>query len=159
MTLARTPLKRIRTGKPRRVLQECSVGRCKRRADQAMCKTHAKARADQAWSKYIRERDGRCMAAEAFPKIRCAGSLQAMHLISRRYAATRYEMWNGRAGCAAHHRWLTDRPLEHDAWCSRMLGPSLWESHKRWAMEGCHIEPAIDALARIAWLAPSEGER
>ena len=153
--MQRTPLKKRRTGKPRRVLQVCAIRGCKRRADQAMCKTHAKLRADQAWSRYIRARDGRCMAAEAFPEIRCAGSLQAMHLISRRYAATRYALWNGRAGCAAHHRWLTDRPLEHDDWCGTWLGRDLWDARKLEAVYGEPISP-IDFLATLEASAPTE---
>ena len=152
--LKRSAMPRKRT-KPRRVLQVCSVRGCKRRADQAMCKSHAKLRADQAWSRYIRNRDGRCMAAEAFPAIACAGSLQAMHLISRRYAATRYQLWNGRAGCAAHHRWLTDRPLEHDAWCQDLFGDGLWSASKWGAMQLPPMSP-IDFLASPEATAPTE---
>ena len=59
-----------------------------------------------------------------------------MHLISRRYLATRYDPANGRAGCGAHHMWLEEHPLEHDLWCAQVLGAAVYDELKARAMIG-----------------------
>jgi len=138
MLTRRTPLARkaVRRGRPKRAY--CTVRGCKRRPyiGGEWCISHAKSLADRLWSAYIRTRDGTCQAAAFFPDIRCAGSLQAMHLISRRYLATRYDPANGRAGCGAHHMWLEEHPLEHDLWCEQVLGAAVYDELKARAMIG-----------------------
>jgi hypothetical protein len=82
----------------------------------------AKRRAIDLWSQAIRARDGRCVPAPYFPDIRCVGALQAMHLIPKGpYPSVRFELWNGAAGCAAHHTYLTEHPLEHERFCRQIL--------------------------------------
>lgn len=44
--------------------------------------------------------------------VKCGGNLQCCHVISRRYHAIRWERSNALAGCAAHHKFYTERPLE-----------------------------------------------
>jgi len=94
-----------------------------------MCKSHAWKKADDLVSRYIRERDGRCVAREFFPDIACLGALQHMHLVRRRYQALRWDVGegtdgigNGAAGCVAHHHYLTLNPDEHYDFCERLLG-------------------------------------
>ena len=125
-----------RRSKPKR--PSCTVRGCTRRPyiGGEYCITHAKALADRLWSVYIRNRDGMCQAAAFFPNIRCAGSLQAMHLVSRRYLATRYDPSNGRAGCAAHHCYLTEHPLEADLFNRQVLGTAVYDELKARAMIG-----------------------
>lgn len=149
MSLQReTPLRRKCPTK-RRVAATCSVRGCRRTPiATGMCATHSKATADRLWSQAVRARDGRCMAATAFPAIACAGSLQAMHLISRRYMATRYRLSNGLAGCAAHHRYLTDRPLEHDAFCEGLLGEPIWRLMRVDALAGAKPN-YVEILAKL----------
>lgn len=134
--LKRTPMKR-KAAKPRRVAAKCSVLRCKRRpTGTGMCATHSTAVADRLWSRRIRDRDAGCTAARAFPEMDCNGSLQAMHLVSRRYHATRWTLDNGRAGCAAHHTYLTLHPLEHLEFCERVLGVDGWRRMRDAALAG-----------------------
>jgi hypothetical protein len=66
---------------------------------------------DIAWSKRIKE-SGRCWFQGKDGHV-CKGDLQAMHLISRRYHTTRWELWNGLPGCAAIHTYYTYNP---EAW-------------------------------------------
>ena len=108
-------------------------------------KTTLKRKADGLWSRAIRDRDGRCMAADYWPDIRCAGSLQAMHLIPRMYLSTRWEMWNGAAGCGAHHTFLTHRPLEHAYFCRLILGAKDYERRAR-AARAAHGSPDYQAI-------------
>lgn len=131
MSLQRqTPLRRkaLHRAKPKRAA--CTVRGCKRRPFVAgeLCLTHAKREADRLFSLHVRSRDGRCMAAESFGEIRCNGGLQTMHLVSRRYLSVRYDPDNARAGCAAHHTYLTMHPIEHDDWCEETLGTAAWRS-------------------------------
>lgn len=87
-------------------------------------------RADVAFSKHVRERDGRCVPAEWFPEIRCNGNLQCCHLVSRRYHAIRWAEDNAVAGCAAHHMYGTHKPLEWNAAISA-AGIDLWDLTQR----------------------------
>ena len=150
--LARTPLRKKRPGKPRRVLQECSVGRCKRRADQAMCKTHAQQKADSLFAAHIRAR-GRCEVASWFPKVECRGALQCSHIVSRRYHAIRWSEGNAVSSCAAHHLYTTNHPMEWEvAVNERHYIP--FDTFRLHALR----DSIPDPLDVIESLAPSEGE-
>ena len=72
----------------------------------------ARAKADKAFSLWVRERDGRCVVRDWFPAIACNGRLQCCHVVSRRYHAVRWVPENAVAGCAAHHLYGTHHPLE-----------------------------------------------
>ena len=67
---------------------------------------------DALFSDYIRARDGHTCR-------RCGrrhGKLEAHHIISRRYNATRYLGINGVTLCFACHRWVHEKPLAATEW-------------------------------------------
>lgn len=70
----------------------------------------AKAKADKLFSVVIRS-VGYC-EANGFNDIQCSSQLQCMHIVSRKYNATRCDTRNAFSGCAAHHRFYTDHPRE-----------------------------------------------
>lgn len=72
-------------------------------------------RADTMFSKYIRDRDGACRAGGT-DATKCDGRLQAAHIVSRRYRATRWDETNAMALCGAHHFKFTVNPDEWRAW-------------------------------------------
>lgn len=69
-----------------------------------------KAKADKLFSEVIRS-VGKC-EAKSFKGVECSAQLQTMHIISRKYNATRCDTRNAICGCAAHHRYFTDHPVE-----------------------------------------------
>lgn len=75
-------------------------------------RTNLRVKADTAFSKWIRARDGHCVAASWFPDIKCNGNMQCCHIISRRYHAVRWDPANAVAACAAHHLYGTHHPLQ-----------------------------------------------
>jgi hypothetical protein len=93
------------------------------------------------------------MAAASFPEIACNGALQCMHLISRRYLSVRWSDRNAVAGCGAHHRYLTEHPIEHIAFCETRLGVQGWRTLRDVAM---HSE--ADLPGALAWLRGIETE-
>lgn len=56
----------------------------------------------------------------------CKGTLQTMHIISRRYQLTRWFLENLLCGCAAHHYYYTIRPEEWRQLIDR-ISPGLYE--------------------------------
>ena len=82
-------------------------------------------RADRLFSRFIRERDGRCQLAGT-PSSRygteCWGPLECSHLLRRTFKATRWLEENAVASCAAHAGWYTDHPLAWNAWRQERLG-------------------------------------
>lgn len=109
----------------------CSVQRCTRSpwAD-GVCRPHLDQRADTAFRKWGRERDGYCTVARFRPDLPCLGVLQGMHLVPVTYRALRWDMQapNIAAGCAAHHMYLTEHPIEHGLFCEQHLGLEAWEA-------------------------------
>jgi hypothetical protein len=71
----------------------------------------AKKKADLAFAKYIRDRDGKCMLA-GLDNVRCSEQLQCMHLITRGIYALRFDEVNAMAGCSGHHIYYTMRPSD-----------------------------------------------
>ena len=110
-------------------------------------------RADTMFSRYIRDRDGRCMGQGSGPA--CSGYLQCAHIISRRYRAIRWREENAMALCQAHHTFFTHRPLEWMEWCTSE-GIDWWALYRR-ALNDPPEKPA-DAIARMR-PATSIGER
>jgi 5-methylcytosine-specific restriction endonuclease McrA len=101
--------------------------------------------ADQLFSRYIRDRDGRCMGQGSGPA--CSGYLQCAHIISRRYRAIRWNEANAMALCQAHHTFWTHRPLEWQVWVFNHRGidyPRL-----RWRALNDPPEKPLDAIARM----------
>lgn len=118
-----------RKRKPR---PECSVLRCNRRPVRAgLCGTHLLKKADQAFSRYIRERDGKCMVCGSTYRLQC------MHIISRRYRGLRWDKGNAVTGCAKCHTRFTNWPLEWEAWVDDYFSqvmPDPWLSLRRRAL-------------------------
>lgn len=105
-------------------------------------------KADAAFSRYIRDRDGKCMGAGSGP--RCSGALQCAHIISRRYRAIRWDEANAMALCQAHHMFWTHRPLEWQAW---LVAEGIDYENLRWLALNDPPEKPADALARMKEMA------
>lgn len=69
-----------------------------------------KNKADKLFSEVIRS-VGYC-EADGWDDIKCSAQLQCMHIISRKFNATRCDLRNAFSGCAAHHRYFTDHPRQ-----------------------------------------------
>lgn len=111
-----------------------------------MCKPHAKAEADRRFSLFIRNRDGRCMIPTDKP---CSGPLQACHLLSRRFMATRYDEQNCVAGCRTHHAYWTANPDRWAAFLENFLGNDLQLAGlRRRAFNGDDSPDLAEVLAR-----------
>ena len=84
-------------------------------------------RADQAFSRYIRARDGEC--------VNCGSKdfLQAAHIISRSYKSIRVNPENCVALCRSCHVKFTHRPLEWREWVEDVF-PGRWDELKEQAL-------------------------
>lgn len=80
--------------------------------------------ADRLVSLKVRAR-GHCELWLLKPELRCEGPLQACHVLSRRYRATRWLEENLLAGCRAHHVYFTHRP-EAFYIAVEAVYPGLW---------------------------------
>lgn len=69
-----------------------------------------KGKADRIFSEVIRS-TGYCEAKD-IDDVKCSKQLQTAHIISRKYNATRCDVRNAFALCAAHHRYFTDHPRQ-----------------------------------------------
>lgn len=99
----------------------------------------AKAKCDKLFSEIIRS-IGECEAAGYAPG-GCSQQLQCMHIISRRYSATRTDLRNAFSGCAAHHRYYTDHPREF----SRFITETWAQDYYDAVLEKCH------GLGKVDW--------
>lgn len=97
-------------------------------------KSNHMARADQAFSKYIRARDGECVADGEH-----AGNLQCAHIISRSYRSIRVNPDNAVCLCARHHLYFTHRPLEWHDWVEARF-PGRWDELKREALKYSKVD-------------------
>lgn len=77
-----------------------------------------KAECDKLWSKIIRDY-GKCEKCES------THYLQAAHIYSRRFVATRHDLNNGLCLCAKCHRWGHDKPLDFGKWVEEYLGGDI----------------------------------
>ena len=92
-----------------------------------------KKKCDEVFSELIKYRDGwRCVETKA------RHSLQAAHVISRSYLATRWDMDNAVTLTAGRHHWYTNNPLDWEAFCIKYLGNKKYEALKRKAMARKH---------------------
>lgn len=92
--------------------------------------------ADALFSKFIRERDGRCQACGTADNLQCA------HIISRSYKAIRTHQWNAVALCRGCHVRFTHRPLEWEDFVE-----SRWPG--RWVM----LRELALSYERVDWKA------
>lgn len=74
-------------------------------------KAKLKAKADALASAYYRAETPYCELSGR-DQIICNGPLQWMHLYSRAILHMRYEPYNKLIGCAGHHFWYTNHPIE-----------------------------------------------
>ena len=90
--------------------------------------------ADSLFAQYIRARDVFCQ--------RCGGTevLQCAHVISRRYAATRFAPLNAMLLCRSCHMWQTVNPLEGEDWFREQLGSEIFEELRRVALAGGPVD-------------------
>jgi 5-methylcytosine-specific restriction endonuclease McrA len=172
--MARTPLKRRRTGKPRRTgTAKCAYSdRCKTfprvivTESERLCLRHATWTADKLVGDYVKARDRRCVLAESFTfgNKGCSGStLYWCHLIPKgRYGATRWIPENAITACAAHHKSFDENPLAKENWCADYLGSGAWEDLRETALLGSGMSVAdviVEYRALAAAATPSgEGE-
>jgi hypothetical protein len=68
-------------------------------------KKQATAKADKLFSLRVRE-VGVCFAA-GYGRVRCGGSLQCCHILTRARRSLRWDDENALAMCAGHHVWFT----------------------------------------------------
>ena len=122
--MKRTPIKRRRAAPRRTTTPRCVKQRCNKRAEiQEMCVSHAEQTADDAFSLWIRERDGGCTAAGVLPE-ECEGHLQAAHTVGRRNHAVRFSPQNVGSLCQRHHMMVDQAGAEHAKfiWATHRLG-------------------------------------
>lgn len=70
-------------------------------------------------------------------------TLQAAHIISRRFAATRTDETNAWCLCAGCHRRLTEHPDEHMHFVAQTIGMDQFDVMKAKALSGVHAKPAF----------------
>jgi hypothetical protein len=111
-----------------------------------------KAKADKLFSEVIRS-TGYC-EAQGFDGVQCSNQLQTMHIISRRFNATRCDTRNAFSGCAAHHRFYTDHPRQFsrfitETWAQEYYDHVYGKSRDPSAGKKVEWEERIDFLTRI----------
>ncbi len=109
----------------------------------------AKARADKLFSEVIRS-VGYC-EAEQWDEVRCSPQLQTMHIVSRKYSATRCDTRNAIAGCAAHHRYFTDHPRQFSRFITTSLVQPYYETVWRNSRDSS-LGKKVDWNERVEWL-------
>lgn len=103
-------------------------------------------KADALWGKAVRQRDGACR--------RCGKTevLQAAHIISRRYKATRWDLDNGIALCRGCHHWNHHFPVEYDWWIRELIGEKKYESLRLQALDYVGEVKRVDLETIVAYL-------
>ena len=122
--MKRTPIKRRRAAPRRTTTPRCVKQRCNKRAEiQEMCISHAEQTADDVFSLWVRERDGKCTGMGVLPGA-CEGHLQAAHTVGRRNHAVRYSTSNVGTLCQRHHVMVDQAGAEHAKflWATSRLG-------------------------------------
>jgi 5-methylcytosine-specific restriction endonuclease McrA len=106
-------------------------------------------KADLAWSKAVRERDGyRCQLCGRWygpGSGRAVQGLHAAHIFSRNNLAVRHDLDNGVTLCYAHHRWAHENPVAFAEWVKRRLGEARYEALRRRAGAS---DPVVRAAMR-----------
>lgn len=91
-------------------------------------KTNYMKQADALFSRYIRERDGSCVACGSTEFLQCA------HIISRSYKFIRTDERNAVALCRSCHMKFTHKPLEWEDFIESRW-PGLWPTLRDKALE------------------------
>ncbi len=109
-----------------------------------------KRRCDELWSKIVKA-GGVCELQAQWPH-ECKGPLEAMHMIPRTFAATRWLPIDGVAGCSGAHLYWTRRPEAWSAHCLELWGyevfKELWAKAR--AMQPVDMEATYAALSAEA---------
>lgn len=100
------------------------------------------------WSGAVLRRDHTLCQAPPANKGACAGRLEADHLISRSYGATRWNVEVGITLCLAHHKWYTEHPLEHVELAKGRIGAARYDELRKLAMTHVAEDPE-EALERL----------
>lgn len=108
-----------------------------------------KAKADKLFSEVIRS-VGYC-EAQGFDNIKCSKQLQTMHIVSRRYNATRCDTRNAMCGCAAHHRFYTDHPRQFSRFITQTWAQKYYDQMYQRSRDSS-LGKMIDWDERIALL-------
>jgi len=106
-----------------------------------------KAKADKLFSEVIRS-VGYC-EAKGFDKVKCSQQLQCMHIISRRFNATRCDLRNAFSGCAAHHRYFTDHPKQFSEFVDTTWAKEYYDQMYRRSRDSA-IGKLVDWDERVA---------
>jgi hypothetical protein len=102
--------------------------------------------ADELWSKLVKHGKG-CEIQQYHPH-ECKGPLEAMHGIPRTFAATRWNLLDGFAGCSAAHLYFTRRP---ELWSAILLEAWGYETFRElWSIARA-MKP-VDMAAVVASL-------
>jgi hypothetical protein len=128
MTLQKKRATPRRTTSPR-----CRKQRCNKRAEiDDLCVTHADDLAWHLFSKFVRERDGRCTAIGVIDSFlgECQGGPQAAHIVGRRNQRVRFDPLNVHTLCMAHHMTVDQSGQEHAkyAWAVAVLGEDGYDA-------------------------------
>jgi 5-methylcytosine-specific restriction endonuclease McrA len=107
-----------------------------------------KKQATDAWGVWVRSR-GYCQSDRPEHK----GYLQAAHIISRSYGATRTDPENGLCLCAGCHLFYTNRPIEWEDWVE-FRWPGLLDELKQKARTHAKVNWRI---AADYWKQAAEG--
>lgn len=118
-------------------------GRCSRspyRKDVPWCGTHLVQKIDEAARMRVFMRDaGICQ--------RCGGpGRDWSHWPSRSYRGTRWLLDGAVVHCSSCHKWLTDRPLEHEAWVRSHFGDDTVTELRQIALEFASGRAKIDLV-------------
>lgn len=90
-----------------------------------------KNKADRLWSEVIRK-DGYCIRCG---KTRDEITLQAAHIISRRYTGTRWDLRNGLPLCVGCHHWGHQHPLEFESFVIDTIGATVYAELRQLALD------------------------
>lgn len=108
----------------RELKPRCTIGGCSYYQEvRTWCTKHAEKKADDAFSLWVRARDGMCTAVGVLDGP-CNGNLQAAHGVGRGNHTTRFDPRNVHALCGHHHRIVDSfgkEGLKH-AWLVARLG-------------------------------------
>jgi len=116
----------------------------------------AKAKADKLFSEVIRS-VGYC-EAEGFNDLKCSPQLQCMHIISRKYSATRCDTRNAFSGCAAHHRFFTDHPREFSRFITQTWAQEYYDLIYKNSRNSA-LGKQVDWEERVAFLTDIKARR
>lgn len=128
-------MKRKRS-KPRLNGTACALGRhCIALGEYRGKRVCAKHHADWMMADHVKASEGCCR--------RCGTTqdLQAAHVMSRRYMATRWDRANIMALCRTHHYMFTEHPLKWEQWCRDVDVP--WDELRVKALTGPPMQPSF----------------